>query len=201
MNPLVVLPEVVLDLSPFVRMTPEAFAQFCAANPDLVAELNPAGEIELMSPTGFLGNDYESILFGELYGWWKNHRRGTVRNSTVGLTLPNGAIRSPDVSWFSPATLAGVPPEGLEGFPTLVPDFVAEIRSASDRLPKLQAKLEEYRSVGVLLGWLLDPANHTAWVYRPGAAAEAVDLTAQPLLDGAPVLPGFVFDTRLLRVG
>lgn len=195
------LTEVVLDLSPFVKMTPAEFERFCLANPDVIAELNSEGEVELMSPTGFTSNEYELTLSGELYNWWKTHEDGEVRNSSVGLTLPNNSVRSPDASWFSKETLEMVPRESLKGFPRVVPDFVAEIRSSSDRLAKLQAKMEEYRSVGVQLGWLLDPEAQTAWVYRPGSAIEEVDLQAQPVLSGEPVLVGFAFDTRLFRRG
>jgi len=50
-----------------------------------------------------------------------------------------------------------LPDEELEGFPNLVPDFVAEIRSKSDDDRPLQQKMEDtWMAQGVRLGWLID---------------------------------------------
>ncbi len=43
---------------------------------------------------------------------------------------------------------------------------------------------------GAQLGWLIDPIERRAYVYRPGS--EPVVLLEPPILAGDPVLPGFV---------
>jgi Uma2 family endonuclease len=67
-----------------------------------------------------------------------------------------------------------------------------ELRSPSDSLAALQDKMAEYRDNGARLGWLLDPVEHTVYVYRPGQPVEPLD--APETLTGEPILPGFVLN-------
>ena len=71
-------------------------------------------------------------------------------------TLPNDADRSPDAAWVRRERIEAINPDP-DKFLTLAPDFVIELRSASDRLKVLQTKIEEYRDNGVRLGWLIAP--------------------------------------------
>jgi Uma2 family endonuclease len=54
----------------------------------------------------------------------------------------------------------------------LCPDFVVELRSPSDRVPALKAKMEEWIENGAQLGWLIDADQRTVCVYRPGRPVE-----------------------------
>lgn len=49
----------------------------------------------------------------------------------------------------------------------LCPDFV-ELRSPSDSLQELQAKMREYINNGARLGWLINPQDCQVEIYRPG---------------------------------
>ena len=69
-----------------------------------------------------------------------------------------------------------------------------ELRSKSDRLAKVEEKMQEYIDNGVRLGWLLDPIRSRAVIYRPGQPPEQIDTPT--ILNGDPVLPGFEFDFR-----
>ena len=110
-------------------------------------------------------------------------------DSSVAFTFPNGAVRSPDCSWVTLARWEALPEAERDRFSNLVPDFVLELRSPSDRLPVARAKMAEYMDNGVRLGWLLDPANRTVEIYRPG---QDVEVLYQPAtVSGEPVLPGF----------
>jgi Uma2 family endonuclease len=73
-----------------------------------------------------------------------------------------------------------------------------EVKSPSDELPNLQAKMEEYLANGMQLGFLLDVEVETAYVYRPGQPVQTVQGYEQEL-SGEPVLPGFQLDLRPLR--
>ncbi len=55
-----------------------------------------------------------------------------------------------------------------------------------------KAKMEEWMSAGVALGWLLDPDRRTAYIYRPGKPAEK--LSAPKKLKGEGPVDGFVLD-------
>lgn len=102
---------------------------------------------------------------------------------------PNGAHRSPDVAWISLARWSALPPEDQETFPPLCPDFGVELRSPSDSLRSLQAKMQEYLENGARLGWLIDPKAKQVEIYRPGQAIEV--LQSPEALSGEEVLPGF----------
>ena len=60
-------------------------------------------------------------------------------------------------------------PAEREKIPPIAPDFVIELRSASDRLSALlQAKLREYRDNRGRFGWLLNPQDQRVEIDRPG---------------------------------
>jgi Uma2 family endonuclease len=77
-------------------------------------------------------------------------------------------------------------------FLPLCPDFVIEVRSRTDRLARLLAKMEEYIENGAKLGWLIDPDQRRVHVYRPGKPVET--LRNPERLSGSPLLPGFVME-------
>lgn len=60
------------------------------------------------------------------------------------------------------------------GVAQIVPDFVIELRSMSDSLTTLQAKMLEYQTNGVLLGWLINPQQQQ--VEDPQLLEEVEDL-------------------------
>lgn len=56
--------------------------------------------------------------------------------------------------------------------------------------------MEEYIANGIRLGWLLDPVQKRAHIYRPGAAPEILENPAT--VSGGPELPGLELDLREL---
>ena len=56
---------------------------------------------------------------------------------------------------------------------------------------RLKEKMEEYMANGVLLGWLLEPQQNRATIYRAGHAPQEIERPG--ILAGDPVLPGFRF--------
>ena len=105
--------------------------------------------------------------------------------------MPNGAQRSPDVSWVEKSRIAAINPDPNKFLP-LAPDFLIELRSTTDSLPKLQEKMREYQANGVQLGWLIDPQNQRVEIYRPGEEIEILQSPTQ--LSGEQILPGFTLD-------
>ncbi|NEQ79110.1 MAG: Uma2 family endonuclease, partial [Moorea sp. SIO2I5] len=80
-------------------------------------------------------------------------------------------------------------PEQRRKFPPIVPDFVIELRSATDDLEMLRSKMGEYRDVGVQLGWLINPQQQQVEIYRQGQDVEVRNLPTE--LSGENLLPGF----------
>jgi Uma2 family endonuclease len=66
------------------------------------------------------------------------------------------------------------------------------LRSTTDSLEKLQAKMKVYVKNGARLGWLLDRKNRKVEISRQGSDVEILDSPAT--LSGEDVLPGFVLD-------
>jgi Uma2 family endonuclease len=179
---------ITLNLEAITPITDEQFQTLCHANPDLKLELSAAGELIAMPPTGWESGKRNASLIVDLGLWNRQSELGTVFDSSTGFKLPNGSIRSPDAAWVRQDRLVELNPDP-ENFLSLAPDFVVELRSASDRLLTLQLKMAEYRDNGVRLGWLLNPKDRQVEIYRPDRAV--VLLEAPKSLFGEDVLPGF----------
>ena len=173
-------------------MSDEEFAGFCSEHPDLSFEMSSEGEIIVMAPTYSLTGARNLRIGRQLDTWTEKDGRGIACDSSAGFVLPNGARRSPDASWTLKRRIAQLDAKSREGFWHLCPDFVIELRSASDRVRTLQAKMDEYMANGAQLGWLIDAENRTVSVYRAGHEVEL--LTGLDSLAGDGPVAGFVLD-------
>lgn len=183
---------ITLNLEPAIHLTDEQFYQLCQANRNVRFERTAEGELIVMPPTGGETGDRNSEMNFQLRAWNKQTRLGKVFDSSTGFKLPNGADRSPDAAWVRLERWEALTPEQRQKFPPLAPDFVIELRSATDELKPLQAKMQEYRDNGVRLGWLLDPQKRIVEIYRIGIDVEVIQ--SPTTLSGEDVLPGFVMD-------
>jgi Uma2 family endonuclease len=143
-----------------------------------------------MAAAGGLSSARILVLCRLLANWAQRDGRGLAFDSSVGLILPNGAMRSPDASWVHRERWDALSAGQREKFSALCPDFVVELRSPSDRLPMLQRRLRELIRNGAQLGWLIDPRRQAVHVYRPGEAVQS--LRAPATISADPLLPGFV---------
>ncbi len=176
-------------------VTQEQFETLSAANRDLRLERTTEGELIVSPPTGGESGRRNLSITGQLARWYEEHEiLGEAFDSSTGFRLPNGANRSPDASWLSRERWESLTPRQRQGFVPLCPDFVIELRSESDNLLKLQAKMQEYTANGARLGWLIDPRNKRVEVYRAGRDPEIVRNPTE--LSGEEVLPGFVLSLR-----
>lgn len=181
-----------LQLDPVVQLDDEGFFELCRRNQDLRLERRASGELELMAPVGGETSYRNADLVAQLVRWARTDGRGRVFDSSGGFRLPNGAVRSPDAAWVERDRLQELGPEDRQRFLPLCPSFVVELRSPSDPLPELLAKLEEYVRNGARLGWLLDPAERRVHVFRPGREPMVLDAPAS--VSGDPELRGLVLD-------
>ncbi|MDZ4872274.1 MAG: hypothetical protein CLLPBCKN_001662 [Chroococcidiopsis cubana SAG 39.79] len=181
-----------LKLSPVVHMNDDDFYNLCQVNPNLKLERTATGELVVMPPTGGEGGKGEADLIVDLGIWNRQTQLGVVFSSSTGFKLPNGADRSPDAAWVELSRWEALTPEQRRKFPPLAPDFVIELRSATDELEPLQAKMQEYMENGVQLGWLINPQQRIVEIYRQGQPKQI--LNSPSSLSGEEVLPGFVLD-------
>ncbi len=176
-------------------VTGEQFETLALANPDLRLERTAEGELIVNPPTGGESGSRNLSISGQLGNWCETHEDlGEGFDSSTGFILPNGARRSPDASWVSRARWEALTAKERKGFVPLCPDFVVELRSASDSLSTLQAKMREYIDNGARFGWLIDPQNRRVEIYRQQAEVE-ISINPTELL-GEDVLPGFVLNLR-----
>jgi Uma2 family endonuclease len=181
----------VLHLGPIVqRMSDEEYYQFCQLHPDLRIERTSEGDLIIMPPTGGETGHSNFKLTAYFANWVDANGTGVGFDSSTEFALPNGACRAPDVAWVRNERWQALTAAERKRFPPLCPDFVIELRSDTDRLSTLQAKMQEYIDNGARLGWLIDPLEKTVWVYRPNAAVECLDNPES--VNGDPVLAGFV---------
>ena len=161
-------------------------------------ELNAQGELELTPFAGPPHDTQQGEMMFALFGWNKDRRNpglltGPKRTS---YRLSNGAVRRASASWTANENVQKSQSDYIRAFLSC-PDFIAEIRSDLQRMPSLQAKMQEYMDNGARLGWLIDPLERTVRIYRSGVAEPEL-LQDPEMLSGEDILPGFAFAVREL---
>ncbi len=179
---------------PDERMSDDEFEEFCAQYPEMRIEMTSEGEVIMTPPVVTEGGKRNFLLTTRFGAWVETDGTGVGFDSSTGFTLPNGAKRSPDVSWIRREHWDALSDKQKNSFALVCPDFVVELRSKSDRLTTLQAKMEEYLANGAQLGWLIDPREKRVHIYRSNASVEVLDSPSE--ISGTPLLKDFVLKLR-----
>ncbi|MEH2195411.1 MAG: Uma2 family endonuclease [Nostoc sp.] len=172
-----------------VNLSDEQFYHLCQNNRELKFERTAKGELIIMSPVGGESGNREADLIIDLGIWNRQTGLGFTFSSSTIFKLPNGADRSPDAAWIQRERWEVLTPEQKRKFPPIAPDFVIELRSATDDLEMLRSKMQEYMDAGVQLAWLINPQQQQVEIYRQKQDVEVRNLPIQ--LSGENVLPGF----------
>ncbi|TLM97192.1 Uma2 family endonuclease [Hymenobacter jeollabukensis] len=181
-------------------MTDDEFFDFCQQHPELRIERTANHEILLMSPTGSRSGKRNARLIFQLGKWCEQHPAlGEYFDSNTGFRLPDSSILSPDASWVSAAKWNALTPEQQDKFAPLCPELVVELKSNTDSLKALQAKMHDWLRNGAQLAWLLDPETETAYLYRPGQPEPETVQGFDNELSGETVLRGFRLRLSELR--
>lgn len=170
-------------------MNDETFFEFCQLNPELRIERDAQKNIFIMAPTTSETGNRNAKLTIEFGIWNKQHQLGEVFDSSTGFKLPNGAERSPDVSWIRKDRWEALSPAERKSFAPIAPDFILELRSEDQSLAYLKEKMEEYIAAGCRTGWLVDPKGRKTFVYTENGDIQTVSY--DDTLSGGEVLPGF----------
>ncbi len=179
----------------FLQVTPEQFTELAKVNRELRLERTATGALIVNPPTGGETGKRNLSIAGQLSCWYEaNENLGEAFDSSTGFELPNGANRSPDASWVARERWDALTPAQRKSFAPLCPDFVVELRSATDTLKALREKMQEYRDNGARLGWLIDPHNKRVEIYRPGQGVEILENPSN--LSGESILPGFILSLK-----
>jgi Uma2 family endonuclease len=180
-------------LDPSESLSDDDYFRLCAANRDLRIERNAKGDIILVPPAGD-ESDYRNMeVSTQLHQWAKLDGRGKVFGPSAEFILPNGAGYSPDACWVSNESLAKFSKEQRRKFLPLVPEFVIEVLSPSDRLNAVKEKMKEWIANGSQLGWLIDADNQTTYVFKPNQAAPETFVGVSKLAGEGPI-EGFTIE-------
>lgn len=174
--------------------TDDDFFEFCQEHELFRIERNADGDVIVMAPasfdSGFIGLDICAQLIA-----WAKAAGGIVAGLESGITLPDGSVFSSDACWIPRERWKMVSRKERLRFPRLVPAFVIEVRSPSDRMKDLRAKMLVYLRNGVELGWLIDPQNRTVSIYKPGAD-EVIVLKNPERVSGEGPVAGFELNLK-----
>lgn len=135
------------------------------------------GQVSVTLAT-LLGNWCRPIRFAHLFGFKCPYRCFPGRPDTV---------RHPSVSLVRYGRLPGelVPEQEM----TISPDLAAEVMSPRDRYEDVEARVNDYRSAGVKLIWVISPQSKMVLVRRLDRTCTELDATGT--LSGEAVIPGF----------
>jgi len=181
------------------KMSEAQFLDFCAENPELQIEQDQYQNVIIMPPVYGESGYFENEASGEVRNYAKSTKKGVSFSPNTGFKLPNGATRVPDANWISNERWSKLTPEDKKKFLRVAPDFIVEVRSETDRLKTVKAKMREWIENGVRLAWLIDPKTKTTHIYRENGSIEIVE-GFEKVLSGEDVMPGFEFDLKLLRM-
>lgn len=185
-------------------LTPDQFAEVCAANPEAVLELDAAGTIIEMTPTGGSTSTRNTRLLMRLQLWADRQGDWKVFDSSAGFLLPDGSVPSPDASLVRLERWLALSEAERDGFPPLCPDLVVELASPSDQPEALRLKMASYISNGAQLGWLLLPRQRTVELWSADAStreARFSALTDASRLEAAGEFAGLVIDLEEIWAG
>ena len=175
-----------------LKLSDDQFEDLISANRDSKFELTATGELLIMSPTGGETGNRNFELYIDLGNWNRKKGLGKAFDSSTGFQLPNGAKRSPDLSWITLEKWNALTPTQRRKFLPICPDFVVELVSESDDLKEIEEKMQEYLDNGLSLGWLMIPKTRQVQIYRP---QQTLEILESPLsLSGESVLVDFVLD-------
>ncbi len=131
-----------------------------------------------------------STVMGFVGVFTRDPRLGRVFGAGMGYRcFPSDPrqVRKPDVSFVAAARLpaAGLPRGNL----TFAPDLAVEIISPTDKYEDVEQKVADYRSAGVRLIWIVNPATRSVLIRRLDRTCGELDEAGT--LDGEDVVPGF----------
>jgi Uma2 family endonuclease len=163
-----------LTLRPARRLSDEELLEFCRVNEIARVERTAEGDLIVMTPVGNRGSNKENYIGREIDLWAEQVGKGIAFNANLGVSFPDGTMRMPDAAWLSSRAWEQLTEQQKDGLLPVCPEFIVELRSRTDRISDVEAKMEFWMSRGAQLGWLIDPQRRLAMVYRPGQEPETL---------------------------
>ena len=142
----------------------------------------------MMSPAGYEHGVIAGEMYGHLFNFVKQNRRGVVTAAETGFVIGHhpDTVRAPDVGFIRAERVPHVRTRGYFQGP---PDLAVEVVSPTDRAGELLAKVQDWLAAGCRAVWVVDPTSQTISVYR--GSRETTLLTVDDELTDDELLPGF----------
>ncbi|MUH01379.1 Uma2 family endonuclease [Scytonema sp. UIC 10036] len=167
-----------------MSLTVEDLVRIQQQHPDYRMEL-VKGNIIVMSPSGYESDEIAAGMIAQLYNWVTPRKLGRVTASSAGFRLPNLNLRAPDASFVKAERL----PRSPRSYAPLAPDLTVEVKSPTDDIEELRAKIREFLALGTSVGILINPDERVVEVYYP--EQEAIVLRDGDVLTVPELLPGW----------
>jgi Uma2 family endonuclease len=142
----------------------------------------------IMSPAGSEHGAIIMAIAGPLHMYVVKKQLGCVLDGQTGCRMFSGDLLSPDVSFVTAVRWEAHRKTKAVFFPG-GPDLIVEVLSPEDSLRVLKKKIQQYFTDGTRMAWVVHPRKRCVTVYHAPSSADV--LTANDVLDGEHVVPGF----------
>ena len=148
-----------------------------------------AGELHMMSPSGWKHGEVVSNLHLLIGNYVHAHRLGKCFGAETGFLLSRDpdTVRAPDIAFIAEENLPETEP--ADAFWPGAPDLAVEVLSPNDRASEVEEKTRAWLAAGVQLVWVVDPKKSTITAHL--STAEVSTFAVGDQLDGGEVLKGF----------
>lgn len=147
------------------------------------------GKLVKVPMTGYEHGEIETNIIRLLVQHTRPHRLGQVTPGDVMFRLEQNpdTLRQPDVAFVRTDRLP--PREQRRSYSPVVPDLAVEVRSPSNTVRELAAKVADYLRTGVRLVWVVELDAQTVTVHTPDTPP--LTLSVHDEITGGAVLPEF----------
>ena len=156
------------------------------------------GELKKMSPAGHNHGRLTMRLALPLGLYVQKRSLGEVYAAETGFRLSSNpdTVRAPDIAFVRQDRVNAVGTG--KGYWPGAPDLAVEVLSPSDTVGEVEEKVSEWLTAGTIEVWVISPKLHTVTVYR--SPHDVSVLTANDMLEGGDVLPGFQIEVKAIFV-
>jgi len=148
-------------------LSEEAFIEFCLYNPKLKVEQDKNSNIIIYYPSCLDTGNQEAEIGADLGLWNRKTKLGKTYSSSTMFILPDGEKRMPDAAWIAKEKVKKLSRWQRKKIAKIVPDFIVEVRSPTDKVANLKAKIKDiWVKNGVQLAWLIDPIDSYCLPYK-----------------------------------
>jgi len=189
---------IILKTNENCRFTDEQFLEFSHINETFPIFRSASHEIVIEAMMFTEGGEREASILIEFGIWNKKYKLGRLFGPSSMFKLPDGAMYAPDTSYIAFSRLEKTPVEKKQGVYEVVPEFVLELMSDSDRLPVAKQKMEKvWMKNGVEVGVLIDYKKESYYVYEKGKEEPTKFPFSKPFTH-EELLPHFSLDLQSL---